>query len=543
MSRSVKRALQVLVPAAFALALYLPTWSPVITWAHAGEDGPELEAVGRTLGVAHPSGYPLLTLLVRVVSIAVPPPIAALNLVTLLAAIGAVVAVAAAGRALASRLHPGDRILAEAAGLFGAALFAVSLTWWRQSVIGEVYPLHLAIIASVLALVWAGGARRALLAAWILGLGLAHHLQTIPFLLVILAYLILSRRFKPNRAAIALLVAPLSLYLVPLIRARTHPALAWGDPETLRNLWWSVSGTPYRGNLFAEGMGPALARWGDAALKSPVEQLGWGGAVLALAGLALLARRAPREGAALALLYAGTTFTAAAYAIPDPAAYHLPAVLALALAAGVGGGWMLAAGLRAARRGGGLALAPAGAIVGALVAVVAAQGVRTAPLADARADRSGYEYARQASAVLPPNALVLSHGDGRTFSLWYAVTVLNPRPDVVILYDNLLDWPWYRKSLGDRHPGLPLPPVGLSRPVLRGAIFERFLDERPVFTTELEPELQDLFTVTPAGPLFRVRRLPRAGAGTAIAGASSGTMRTGFPDPPATAARTRPSSR
>ena len=185
MSRSMKRALQVAVPAAFALALYLPTWSPVITWAHAGEDGPELEAVGRTLGVAHPSGYPLLTLLVRAVSILVPPPVSALNVVTLLAAIGAVVAVAAAGRALAARLRPGDGTLAEATGLLGATLFAVSLTWWRQSVIGEVYPLHLALIASALALVWAGGTRRGLLAAWILGLGLAHHLQTIPFLLVI----------------------------------------------------------------------------------------------------------------------------------------------------------------------------------------------------------------------------------------------------------------------------------------------------------------------------------------------------------------------
>ena len=317
----------------------------------------------------------------------------------------------------------------------------------------------------------------------------------------------------------------------------------WGDPATLRNLWWSISGTPYRGNLFAEGAGPALARWADAAIKGPVEQLGWGGVVLALAGLAVLVRKAPREAAALMLLYVGTTFTAAAYAIPDSAAYHLPAVLALALAAGVGGGWMLAAGLGAARRGGRLALVPAGATLGALAAIAAAQGVRTAPLADARADRSGYEYARQSAAILPPNALVLSHGDGRTFSLWYAVTVLDPRPDVVVLYDNLLDWPWYRKSLRDRYPDLPLPPVGLSRPILRGAIFERFLDERPVFTTELEPELQDLFTAAPAGPLFRVRRLSRERAGPAIAGASSGTRRRMIPGPPGTSSRTKPSSR
>jgi hypothetical protein len=542
-SRSLKRALQVLVPAGLALALYLPTWSPVITWAHSGEDGPELEAVGRTLGVAHPSGYPLLTLLVRAVSVLVPPPVSALNVVTLLAALAAVAAVAAAGRALGARLRLGDGVPVETAGLVGAALFAVSLTWWRQSVIGEVYPLHLAIIASALGLVWAGGARRSLLAAWILGLGLAHHLQTVPFLLVIAAYLLLSGRFKPRLAVVACLIAPLSLYLVPVLRARSHPALNWGDPETLRNLWWSISGAQYRGNLFAEGPAPVLARWGDAALRSPVEQLGWGGAILGLVGLLVVARKAPREAATLALLYFGTTFTAAAYAIPDSAAYHLPAILALALAAGAGGAWILAAGLRAARRGGRLALAPAGAVLGALLAVVAVQAVRAAPLADARHDRGAYEYARDAVAALPPNALVLSHGDGRTFSLWYAVTVLDPRPDVVILCDNLLDWPWYRESLRAQHPRLPLPPTGLSRPILRGAIFERFLDERPVFTTEIEPELQDLFTGDPAGPLFRVRRLPRAGAEATIAGASSGTTRKGSPDPSGTESRTRRSLR
>ena len=42
------------------------------------------------------------------------------------------------------------------------------------------------------------------------------------------------------------------------------------------------------------------------------------------------------EALLLAALYVGTTFIAASYAIPDPAAYYLPAVMVTALAAGVG---------------------------------------------------------------------------------------------------------------------------------------------------------------------------------------------------------------
>jgi hypothetical protein len=133
-------------------------------------------------------------------------------------------------------------------------------------------------------------------------------------------------------------------------------------------------------------------------------------------------------------------------------------------------------------------------------------------------------YAREGIAVLPPDALVLSHGDGRTFALWYGASVLEPRPDVVILYDNLLDWPWYRDEVRRRHPEVGLPPVGLSRPVMRGAMIERHLDERPVYVTELEPELAHLFTAAPAGPLYRVSRRPRA---EVTAAASTGTTNRG----------------
>ena len=46
-----------------ALALYLVTLAPGITWAHQGADGGELLAAAVTRGVPHPPGYPLYTIL------------------------------------------------------------------------------------------------------------------------------------------------------------------------------------------------------------------------------------------------------------------------------------------------------------------------------------------------------------------------------------------------------------------------------------------------------------------------------------------------
>jgi hypothetical protein len=315
---------------------------------------------------------------------------------------------------------------------------------------------------------------------------------------------------------------PLSLYFVLLIRSRLDPPLDWGDPETFAKLWWMMSGTPYRANLFRDGVLPFMYQWGDILRHGPASQLGWVGAGLAAAGSAVIARRAPAEAAALTLLYLGSTFVAAACAIPDPAAYILPAILALALAAGVGGAWLLAHASRALKAfAAGPApnpwrLAPPAAAAALIAAGLLSQIAIVGKEADASRDRTGYDYARDAIAALPTGALVISHGDGRTFSLWLGAEVLSPRPDVAILYDNLLEWPWYRGVVERKHPDVILPPNGLPRSFRRGALIMTHLDERPVYVTELEPELALLFTVDPAGPLFRVDRRPPADSGERV---------------------------
>jgi Protein of unknown function (DUF2723) len=531
-----------LLPATVALGLYLGTWCPFPTWLHFGMDGPELEAAGRLLGIPHPTGYPLLMLLVRVVGLLVRPPWSALNLITLTAAVTAVALAAAAGRGLARRLWPGEtgpRLEHSVAAVVSGLTLATALSFWKQAVIGEVYTLHVAIVAAALALLVdpeRRSPRRILLAAYVTGLGLPHHLQILPFAAVLCLWLLvepgmvravlgslraaLGPALGPARggrfaglsfALFALLcfASPATIYLVHYFRSRHNPPLDWGDPETWTRLWWSMSGAPYRGFLLGGGLDATLTRWTDAFIHGPVDQLGVPGAALAALGLALAAARAPRTALLLVLILGASSGIAAAYAIPDPAAYYLPAVLGLALAAGLGAGGLARAAVLASQSlGSPWRAAPYATVLGLLAASSALEIHRVRPHADARWDLAGLEYARVGTATLPPRALVITSGDGRTFSLWYGAWVLAPRADVAILYDHLLDWPWYQAAVKKQFPDLLLPPPEMTRVMKRALLITDQLGKRPVYVTELEPEIAHLFQVEAAGPLLKVTEGP-----------------------------------
>lgn len=523
-----------MLPALLAVAAVgclLPTWSPVVTWAHWGEDGPELELAGRVLGVPHPTGYPLLMLLVRTVGLVLPPPISALNVVTLLAAVAAVMVTGLSGRRLAERAGHGGAI-GDLAGMAAGLTFLTSLTWWRQATIGEVYPLHVLLLATVIWLLLRRSPRSDLLAAYVAGLGLAHHLQMLPALILLTAVMAWFDRERLRVRLLPALFAPLSLYAVLVLRSRQDPPLDWGNPETLAGLWWTVSGTPYRGNLGAGGFEAVLGRFFEHMAVGPPLQIGWPALVCAIAGGLVLLRR-DRAGAALfAGLFLAAATVGAAYGIPDPAAYYLPAVWSLCVLAGVGAAFFWN---RMPRPHSALRLVGPAAVLALFVAGWLVQTRLVAAQVDA-ADRAGFRYAQE-GAQLPPRAIVISHGDGRTFSLWYGTGVLADRADVAVIYDNLLDWDWYRTQLARRHPDVDLPAPGIPQGLRHRFLAEMHVDHRPVYVTAVDPALNGDFGIEAEGALFRVHRSRGEGA---IAGASSGTrdnlpdrfLRTGDGTPP-----------
>ena len=149
-----------------ALALYMATLLPGI----GSGDTAEFQRVAPTLSVAHPTGYPLYTMLGWLWS-RLPlggTPAWRMNLFSACTAALAVGALFLAARALGQ-----SRLVAAMAAL----TLAVSSTFWSQATLAEVYALAALIQALlILALLrWRQGRWPLWVAGLLLGLGLAHH--------------------------------------------------------------------------------------------------------------------------------------------------------------------------------------------------------------------------------------------------------------------------------------------------------------------------------------------------------------------------------
>lgn len=326
------------------LLLYLRTLAPSV--ATLFDDSLEFPLVAQRLAIAHPTGYPLYTLLIAAAARLVPLGDVAyrVNLISALAGAGAVAMLFLAARQLS---------LNRPAALWAALVFATAETVWAEASIAEVYTLHLLILA---ALIWAGlrwgrecaggesplpvsqgDAQGApLLAAFLFGLGLAHHRMMLlwaPALALFVALRAPHLR-RPGAAWLRLgaaATAPLMLYLYLPLRAAVG-SLDGSYENTLLGFVCWITACRYGAFLTGNPLGQTrdVAFYLDLLLR----QFGALNLVLLAVGIAWLRLRP----AALFLL-AGGALSAAfalAYRVADPEVFWLPVVLAGALGAGAG---------------------------------------------------------------------------------------------------------------------------------------------------------------------------------------------------------------
>lgn len=488
-----------------ALLAYSLTLSPTVAWVNQGEDSGDLLVAAVTLGIPHPTGYPLFTLLGRLVSLAPLGGVAfRINLIAALAG--------AAGVYLLARLV--YELAAEtgtAAALLGASSAALTYTFsrgaWSQSVLAEVYTLNVAFLGAVLFCVARAERRRdprfLALAAYLLGLGLTNHL----LLLAALPALALAAwrlRLKGVIGTAGIVLLPLfamwgwSLVAYLPVRAAQGPEFSWGVPASPRQLEWVLTGAQYARNFF--GRNPA-------ALAGYLATGRWWtdfGPALGYLGVGLLAAAFYRLGRLLPVVAAllGSFFLLAAYSISDDVGYWMPVGFSCAAVAGAGVAalWARLSRSRPARA----------ALALVCVAAAAAGLVRNAAAVDASRDLTPYRFATRSLEAVEPDALILSEYDGRTFSLWFykATQFAKSRPHVVVVYKYLLVWPWYLHHLARTYPGLAVPPYQGDLDLAMNRMIARNLRTRPVYLVRDDPGLAPLFALTPVGdpllPLYRV---------------------------------------
>ncbi len=327
--RALHAALLAAVP---ALLVYLRTLAPTI----AAWDAGDFATSAYTFGIAHPPGYPLYTLLGFLITHVVPVGDVGfrMNLLSALSATAAVGFTAALAASVSRDMW---------AGVFAGWLVAFSSAWWSQAVVAEVYALNCLFFAAVwwLLVRWREQrvARSLFVAAFVFGLGLAHHLSiamSAPAILLLLLWSLKRAPFRWSWVPVCvglLLIGPL-LYLVILVRAPQDPAYNFGNPEGWTRFIYHVRAQAYYFRLVDIQSAIWLRRFLDVG-RVVVEELGWPGTVAAVAGLVVLARRNLALAASVVAIVIAYSAYTAAYRIPDIRVYYLPILIVMAVCASV----------------------------------------------------------------------------------------------------------------------------------------------------------------------------------------------------------------
>ena len=330
---------------AIALVVYVATAAPDVLPADAGE----FQLAAALLGVAHPPGFPLYTMVGHLFIRLFPwgTPAYRLNVMSGVIAAGTLVLVARATRLWARQLGASS-LVTLAGGLAAALTLGTATTFWAQATIASKRPFTVFFVALALyalsrfaATKEARGAGRALvLLGLALGLGFGQDALGFASILFVAVYALLvdprlvvqpRRWWRPVLAGLAGL---LPLAYLP-IRGAMGAVLAPEGLDTLPGFLHHFLGLGFSGDMFAFANASDLPH--RLALLPTLFSLQFNVVILAAALLGLLGLL--RRDWRLFVLLAGSlvlhTFISITYRAPQTVEYLMPAYLPVAIAAGL----------------------------------------------------------------------------------------------------------------------------------------------------------------------------------------------------------------
>ena len=526
-----------LLAGAVSFIIYLQTICPDVSFTDSGE----LAGVGALLGIAHPTGYPLFTLLARSFIILVPigRVISRLNvLVAAYAAVAVSLFFRLSLRLLRSPLfgrdvHGSGQLLSS---LCGSVILAFSSTWWSQANAVEVYALHILLIMIVMIAFVRGleeideksgkSSHALFLFSYCLALAFANHMTTV-LLAPAFLFLFFSRfgfRQFPLRLILTLtpfFLAGLSLYIFLPVRSSASPLLDWGHPASAERLLWHVSGKQYQVWMFSGW--EAAAKQLQYYIRNITSEFNPCALVLSIIGLGSVARRSRTLLAFLLLLAVGDIAYAVNYDIHDIDSYFLLSYIVIAVFAAEGIHLLyLFVGQKHRMLRGAVALAAASACL------LQWNNIREV---DESSNTMPRDFAQSVLRSLPDRSVVFSGlWDYLNSPALYYQLVERERPDVTIVDLSLLkDRSWYFQQLDRQDPnlmnrcrpeanqfllelvkferGLPLNRnlIQYRWSELLTALVRQSLDERPVYVdARVQGEFSPQLKRVPSGLLIRL---------------------------------------
>lgn len=466
--------------------VYILTLCPTV---YVGDSG-EFITNAVTLGINHPTGYPLYTLASRLAVLFLPwwKAAYAVNIFSAVCASLAVVVLSFICMVFTTR-----RILALSCSL----LFGFSYTLWSRSTTAEVYTLNALMVAlAVLFLLrWyfaseeSSRTRYLVILAYLVGFGLSQHV-TGALVAVSVGFVVLLKQprwllnAKLLLGLVAVALVGFSIYLYLPVRSFADPPVDWGNPETLDHL---------AGHFFPKTVAALFGESSDSGLADRVEWLlrqafskeFWFFGALFFVGIIALSYEWRLVVFFVSVIGINSYFTILRK-LPfhaDFDAYFIPTYLVMAILLCIGIEWMWNAMQRRwEERTGRVVNIFFTAITLTLPAVLLTHHYKEN---DRSANWFAYDFGMNLLERVPRNALLFTVGDEQTFIGWYFKYVEKMRQDVTILGRNMLGAVWGGSHMYNRELHLPInekdPPERIAQQVIA-----LMIDKRPiVFTPQL----------------------------------------------------------
>ncbi len=448
-------------------ALYLHTGAPQLA---PYRDAGEMVSLLSTLGVAHPPGYPLYTLLGRIFLY--------IPLGNLMFRANAFSALCAAATIVV--LYITLQAWIKKTPAFLAVLFlAFSNPFWDLATVSEMYALGMVAFATLLLVTFR--LKNPVLFAFLMSLTLGVRMDMLLLVPVFVAWYAWNGARREIAWMIPFFAIGASVFLYLMVRSRTDPLLDWANPDNLLAVLNSARRKNYSGTLDLLSLSYAAGENFTINLRlygqHVVDSFGWWGALFAAVGTGVLLKKNIRVGMFFFTIFlmTGPIFLYLANMPPNPhavaiveASYLVPDVMvALFIAwgidfmcrpgAGAGPGDVTANGRFADLN----IIVKRYACAGATALLLTLNLVHGFHRASKRHNLFARDYVENVFRSIPKNGVAVFHKDVQIFSLWAAQLVDHRRPDVALVPTGLSASSWYW-DMKRRWKTAPSPEISLK---------------------------------------------------------------------------------
>ncbi len=426
-------------------------------------DGPELLTAMYRLGGAHPSGYPLFTLLGFIPArIGIPSPWWLASFCT--AAIPG--ALAAGFLFLFLRETKVHRPIA----ILGALAYALNTHIVYQSTRVEVYALHcfLGAVAlwSIAVFLRRGERKYAFIATAFTCLALTNHL-TSAFLILPITLGMMMGNFremvKPKNIfillGIAILCSSIYFYFPLQAMANSGDRISWNDPQTLERFWFHVSGKEYAIFMRYDKIPQTLNKFHTSLNNTFFPGI----LVVCVLGFFEIFLKRAKLLLVVFLFTISTLGYVSVYPINDISTYYSLLFFVAIFFFGNGIHWLVSVRFNRGDKGVKLTILRGLAVVISLAWLF---GLGYTSRRNGYKEAVAQEMSESIMRDIEDPAIIFTTVDGHTFPMWYQAYVENPDRKVIpidAVMFHLKNKQWYRNFFFDNFPDIKWPPNEIAK--------------------------------------------------------------------------------